>query len=186
MALQDEGQGKLEALGLDVLYCGLGKVNAAYQLTRKLYQARAMGRDYGYVLNLGSAGSHAYATGSLVEANRFVQRDMDVSGLGFAVGTTPFEETLPMLQFPRRFAHLPGGICGSGDSFLQGLPPIACDVVDMEAYSLAKVCLNENIDFTSVKYITDGADGNASADWQQNLQHAAEAFMGLIEQRAAA
>ncbi len=30
-----------------------------------------------------------------------------------------------------------------------------CDVMDMEAYALAKVCLLERVAFTSVKYVTD-------------------------------
>lgn len=184
MALESEGQGRLEALGLDVLYCGVGKVNAAYHLTRAIHQARGQGREYRYVLNLGTAGSHSLASGALVEADRFIQRDMDVSGLGFPLGTTPFEALPAMIQFPRRFAHLPNGICGSGDSFVQGAPLIHSDVIDMEAYALAKVCLQEAITFSSVKYITDGADGNASTDWQDNLKHAAEALAKLVAEYA--
>ena len=181
MALESEGQKKLEALGFDVLYCGVGKVNAAYHLTRKLHQARNTGIEYDYVLNLGTAGSPRFASGALVETDRFMQRDMDVSGLGFPIGTTPFDDTAPLIQFPRRFAHLPSGICGSGDSFLQGPCPVSSDVIDMEAYALAKICLAEAINFSSVKYITDGADGNASNDWQENLKHAAEAFSQLLK-----
>ena len=176
MALKEEGQGRLEALGFEVLYCGLGKVNAAHILTRRLVQASLQGHQFPYVLNMGSAGSHSFATGSLVAADRFVQRDMDVTGLGFAWGETPFETDPPVITFAPRFHHLPHGICGSGDSFLQGPPPIPSDIIDMEAYALAKICLRESMPFACVKYITDGADGSASDDWQTNLTHAAQAF----------
>src|ERR1700683_3092707 len=101
MALEREGQGKLEDLGFEVVYCGLGKVNAAHRLTRRLVEASLQGHSFPYVLNLGSAGSHSFPTGSLVAADRFVQRDMDVTGLGFALGETPFEPDPPMISFPR-------------------------------------------------------------------------------------
>lgn len=178
MALQDESQGVVEALGFEVVYCGLGKVNAAYHLTRRLASAAESG--VAYVLNLGSAGSHHFTKGTLVAADRFVQRDMDVTGLGYAWGETPFEPDPPMISFAPRFTDLPHGICGSGDSFLQGLPPIPCEIIDMEAYALAKICARESVPFACVKYITDGADGSASDDWQTNLVNAAQAFHDLL------
>lgn len=180
MALESEGMGRLEALGFEVVYCGVGKVNAAYQLTRALHATR---RDYPYVLNLGSAGSSVHATGAVVAADRFVQRDMDVTGLGFALGVTPFEPDAPVIRFPQIMTHLPHGICASGDSFLQGVCPLEADIIDMEAYALAKVCQRESVPFACVKYITDGADHNASRDWQVNLARAADAFAALLEDR---
>ena len=39
----------------------------------------------------------------------------------------------------------------------------------MEAYALAKVCYLYNVPFISFKYITDGADGSASVDWEENV-----------------
>lgn len=177
LALPDESQGKLETLGCEVLYCGVGKVNASYHLTRRL--CRTPG-DFSWVLNLGSAGSPTYPTGSLAEADRFVQRDMDATGLGFAHGETPFDDGPHMICMNPHFPSLPHGICGSGDSFLQAPSPIPCDIIDMEAYALAKICAYQSIPFASVKYITDGADGTASTDWQENLRHAADAFMGLL------
>ena len=43
------------------------------------------------------------------------------------------------------------------------------DVVDMEAYAIAKVCKLENIEFKCFKYISDNADDNANIDWNENL-----------------
>jgi len=180
MALESEGQGRLEALGFEVLYCGVGKINAAYHLTRKLHQDQKNAIRHPYVLNLGSAGSHHFNSGLLVEVHKFIQRDMDASGLGFALGETPFDPLPSIIDFPRRFEHLPHGVCGSGDSFVQDRSVIPSDIIDMEAYALAKVCLNEAMPFSCVKYITDGADSNASEDWQENLLHAALAFTELL------
>jgi adenosylhomocysteine nucleosidase len=54
------------------------------------------------------------------------------------------------------------------------------DVVDMEAYAIAKVCKLENIEFKCFKYISDNADQNASNDWNTNLILGAKAFAELI------
>ena len=54
------------------------------------------------------------------------------------------------------------------------------DVVDMEAYAIAKVCKFENIEFKCFKYISDNADKNADNDWGKNLAKGATAFASLI------
>jgi len=180
IALEDEGQGLLEKLGFEVLYCGIGKVNATYHLTRRLGD---ISKPISRVINIGSAGSHKFATGSLVAVDRFVQRDMDLTGLGFDLGHTPYESEPMMISIPRYFKDLEHGICGSGDSFLQDICPIHSEIIDMEAYALAKVCLRESIQFACAKYITDGADKSASNDWKANLTNAGQEFDQLLSNR---
>lgn len=177
MALPEEGQGKLETLGYEVIYCGIGKVNAAYALMQRL----ASGDCPPLVLNLGSAGSHHFLTGELVEVTELVQRDMDLTGLGFERGCTPFEEDPALLQLTPAFPSLPQGRCGTGDSFLQNACVMGSQLVDMEAYALAKICARKQLTFQCVKYITDGADHAASQDWQTNLCRAADAFVQLLK-----
>lgn len=177
MALEVESQGLFAARKVPVLYTGLGKVNAAYRLTRALSEQRTMFGRLPSVINFGTAGSPTLPAGSVVACRRFVQRDMDVSGLGFAVGTTPFEDVPTTLEFEALFPGLPEGVCGTGDRFETGQPLVDCDVIDMEAYALAKVCHLEGARFGAVKFVTDGADGNAGVDWQANLPRAARAFV---------
>jgi adenosylhomocysteine nucleosidase len=184
-ALEVESQGLFAARGIPVLYTGIGKINAAMALTRTLARYRHGGLPFPQVLNLGTAGSRHFARGALVECHHFVQRDMDVRALGFAAGHTPFDETPARLEFPRTFTHLPAGLCGSGDSFETGEPRLYCEVVDMEAYALAKVCRIEGAPFACAKYITDGADDTAATDWQESVAHAAAAFWQLYEQHIA-
>jgi adenosylhomocysteine nucleosidase len=183
MALEIEGQGVFERRGIPVLYCGVGKVNAAYALTRRLADYRHAGRALPHVVNFGTAGSRRHPTGSVLECHAFVQRDMDVSGLGVPLGATPFDAGVPArLEFPPVFPQLARAICGTGDSFVTTQCPVECDVLDMEGYALAKVCWLERTRFTAVKWVTDGADHAAGADWQGNLHHAAERFVQLYEQ----
>src|ERR1700685_668370 len=140
IALRVESAGVFEAAGVPVLYCGVGKVNAAIALTKELSRYAQQGEEMPLVVNFGSAGSRCFASGTLVSCHEFVQRDMDVSGLGFALGVTPFDDAPPNLSFERRFGHLPSAVCGSGDSFAMSACAVDCGVVDMEAYALAKVC----------------------------------------------
>lgn len=179
IALREETQGLLEAAGAPLLFTGAGKVNAAYALMRELAQFRARGESP-LVVNLGTAGSRTYPAGSLVACRRFAQRDMDVTGLGFALGVTPFEEHVPAeLEFPELFDHLPHGSCGTGDRFEAHASALAWDLIDMEAYALAKVCFLEQVPFACAKYVSDGADGSAGHDWQASLKAAACQFLEL-------
>ena len=111
-----------------------------------------------------------------------MDRDMDVSALGFAPGTTPFDPLPAVLELAPRFPRLPAAICGSGDSFAAAAGVVQYDVMDMEAYALAKVCRMEGADFACAKYVTDGADEAAARDWQKNVAGAADAFVALYRE----
>ena len=50
----------------------------------------------------------------------------------------------------------------------------------MEAYALAKVCKEENLPFLCLKYISDGADGNAVDDWLTEVKKAAIALKSVL------
>ena len=182
MALDIEAQGVFERAGVSVLYCGVGKVNAAMALMRELSQYRAVGAHLPRVINFGTAGSQHFVTGALVGCHRFVQRDMDASALGFPIGHTPFEHLPALLEFPPMFPELPQGLCGSGDSFQTGAAALHCEVVEMEAYALAKVCHAEGAAFGCAKFITDGADHAAADEWRSNLPRAAAEFYRLYQQ----
>jgi len=168
MALPSESQGLFEEHNVPVLFTGVGKVNATYQLTKTILQHKAEGKKIDLVLNLGTAGSRTFPTASVVYCQKFAQRDMDVSLLGFKHGETPYEDSHPIVLEHKDRKQEEGvlyGTCGTGDSFSAEAPKIECDVIDMEGYALAKVCLWENVPFLAVKYITDGADDNAAKDW---------------------
>ena len=179
MALEVESQGEFERAGVAVLYTGVGKVNATFVLTRRLTEYRCAGRPFPRVINFGTAGSRRFETGSLVGCHAFVQRDMDVSAMGHARGTTPVEERHARLEFPVAFAQLPAAVCSSGDSFETSDPAVPGDVIDMEGYALAKVCWREQAAFACAKFITDGADHAAASTWRRNLPLAAASFLKL-------
>jgi len=162
--------------GYDVLHTQIGKVNAAYSLTQRIVTARP-----DIVVNMGTAGSRRHAGGCVINPTRFIQRDMDVSVLGVPEFQTPFSNDPIELHYGTRFDHLPDGVCGTGDNFDASDAANNYDVVDMEAYALALICQRENIPFACLKYVSDGADGDANADWNETLHHAAEVLKDALK-----
>ena len=177
-ALKRETQGQLDD-DYDVIYTGVGKINATFHLHSKLgqiydsYQVLPK-----LVINYGTAGSRELPIGELVDCTKFIQRDMNVSGMGFHRGQTPFEDIEIVLDSNSEFNPIGKHyVCGTGDNFVDDVPLEAytfgdnwmCDVVDMEAYALAKVCYHYDISFISFKYITDNADEHSVGDWEDNL-----------------
>ena len=176
MALPQESGGRLEGAGAEVLYTGVGKVNAAATLARRLAEIRVSGRQQPLVINMGTAGSRKVVSHTLVVCNQFAQRDMDVTGLGFEAGVTPFDDTPAIIEFPPVLATLPQHLCSTADSFATHNHAVDGDVVDMEAFALARVCVSERARFGCVKYVTDGADADSAAHWQAALDAASRAF----------
>ncbi|MBC9929805.1 nucleosidase [Chitinophaga qingshengii] len=159
----------------NILIAGIGKVNATFNLTKRLQEERP-----GLIVNLGSAGSNTFKRGEIVCCTRFIQRDMDVTGLGYRKYETPFSNLEPVLEYGLSLDGLQQGICGTGDNFETGHVTADYNVIDMEAYSLAMVAMKENIPFLCLKYITDGADGAAAEEWLVQVHNTAVAFRKII------
>ena len=180
-ALRKETQGQLtDWLGGNdwpIIYTGVGKVNATYILTTHFGKYGSY-IPYDLVINYGTAGSRKIKKKTLVDCTKFVQRDMDVTGLGFMRGETPFESELPlMLETKSPFNPIGrNATCGTGDCFVEDKTNYYGEVVDMEAYALAKICYLRKVPFVSFKYITDGADEQAHEDWEANLADGIEVF----------
>jgi adenosylhomocysteine nucleosidase len=173
-ALEMETQGQLN--DYNVIYTGVGKVNAAISLTENITPRRPIKR----VINFGTAGSRSLPIGELVECTQFVQRDMDKTALGFKKGETAFEDNVPMVIGCEH-----GMVCGTGDNFVQDINKELdiIDVFDMEAYALAKVCRRYNIPFTSYKYITDNANEKSAKDWESNLADGVIKFKEVLKNK---
>ncbi|WP_431242927.1 nucleosidase [Flavobacterium sp. P21] len=162
----------------NTLFTGIGKVNAAYELTKSIQNKKPS-----IIINLGSAGSSSFQKGEVICRTKFVQRDMDVRGLGFALYETPLSGLPPVLEYGLLMDDMKEGICGTGDNFEMEHSSHVYNVVDMEAYALAKIAMKEKIPFLCLKYISDGADDNAAEDWTVQVHKAAIAYgrvLGLI------
>ena len=147
-------------------YTGVGKINASIRTLEII-------KDYSptHVINYGTAGSLNKKLKGLVEVTQFFQRDMDASPLGFKVGQTPFDE-IEEINFGST-----GYSCGTGDSFVTQTPKLRTDLVDMEAYAIAKICYLKDIKFRCFKYVSDNADEGANDDWIKNVSMGKKLFI---------
>ena len=170
VALEDELPTQLVA-GWNVLYTGVGKVNAAIAATEAVLETRPI-----HLINYGTAGALNPSITGLNRVNHIVQRDMDVRPLGFELGHTPFDTT----------GHIdlggPGVSLGTGDHFVTTPPELVTDIVDMEAYALAKVARLFSIHFQCWKYISDNANDDAADHWAENIAKGARAFVDEVIQ----
>ncbi len=179
-ALEVETQNQLQ--DWNVMYTGVGKVNATYHMTKGIVDGVTHGKRPRLVINYGTAGSRKIKKKTLVDCTRFIQRDMDVTGLGFMKGETPFEKDIPIV-IESNCSFNPIGrnaTCGTGDNFAEDKSQYYGEVVDMEAYALSKVCHHFDTQFISFKYITDGADEQAHEDWENNLANGIVEFKNQI------
>ena len=154
----------------NIEYCGVGKINATYKALEIIskYEPKL-------IINFGTAGSLRKNLFGLHEVSHFFQRDMDATALGFKIGVTPFEER-SVIDFGRI-----GLSCSSGDNFVSSPPELKTDLVDMEAYAIAKVCVLKNVQFMCFKYVSDNADGGASKNWKANASLGATAFKDMVK-----
>jgi adenosylhomocysteine nucleosidase len=164
---------KEETPGLDYFhYIGVGKINATYNLSKLIGKIKP-----NLVINFGSAGAIKKGLSGLVECTKFYQRDMDARGLlDLKLGETPFDNINEIINSDEGFS------CGSGDSFVNNKIEMNVDLVDMEAYALAKVCKLENVKFRCFKYVSDNADENAPSDWIENCKKGAKLFQNKLKE----
>ena len=181
-ALEAETQGRLKEY--DVLYTGVGKVNATIRLMERLggiFLSREGAMLPSVVINYGTAGSRRIEKKTLVDCTKFIQRDMDVTGLGFQRGETPFEDQPPIvIQTLSPFNPIGRNLtCGTGDNFWEGDFQFTeeYDIADMEAYALASVCEEYNIPFRCFKYISDDGDPK---QWEENCKKGVELFKQFV------
>jgi adenosylhomocysteine nucleosidase len=161
---------KEETIGFDDFnHGGVGKFNATYNTLNLINIHKPK-----LIINYGTVGAINTDLKGIVECTKFYQRDMDVRGLDFELGETPFDKIKEIITSKDGYS------CGTGDSFVNKKIDMEIDVVDMEAYAIAKVCKFENIEFKCFKYISDNADENADNDWYKNLAKGATAFASLI------
>ena len=162
---------KEETVGLNYFYhVGVGKINATYNLIKLIQEHKPF-----EVINYGTAGAIKKELSGIVECTKFYQRDMDVrSLLNLKLGETPFDNINEIINSEEGFS------CGSGDSFVNTKIEMNLDLVDMEAYALAKVCKLEGVNFKCFKYISDNADENATSDWTENCKKGAKLFQNKM------
>ena len=158
----------------NIHYTGVGKINASFKTSEIIIQYSPT-----HIINYGTAGSLNEELTGLVEVTRFFQRDMDATSLGFNIGQTPFDDIAEIDLGSHGFS------CGTGDSFVTQIPKLKTDLVDMEAYAIAKICYMKHVKFRCFKYISDNADVDANDDWIKNVSAGKQLFIERMKKISA-
>ena len=163
---------KIDHPNITVIYTGVGKVNAAIMATKTLPLYNS---EDTIVYNYGSAGSKVLVKNFLYKCTKFEQSDMDARPLVESIGITPYDDCIyPDIPSLITFDD-DGFLCSTADRFQEN--PSA-PIVDMEAYSIAKVCKIFGFDFVAYKFVSD--DGNAD-EWEQNHMNGADLFREVLD-----
>ena len=171
-----ESELKREALpsGVEIVYTGIGKINATITSIKAFHQYSPK-----RILNFGTAGKIKPELHGLLEIGKVIQRDMQAEPLA-PRGSTPFcvrpQEYLSTGQF----------VCGSGDSFVTAYDPwlhsLGIDVVDMELFAIAAVAHDHQIPWQSFKYITDDANESSGKDWQDKVHYGQDLILEKLKE----
>jgi|TARA_B100001057_G_C22653567_1_gene873064 adenosylhomocysteine nucleosidase len=173
------------ALPEKLLFTGVGKVNATHILTRYLVNNPQIRT----VINFGTCGGiHGVKKGEIVKVTTFVQGDMYCGNLTEGKGITYGDD--PAIAGTLNYGT-EGVICRTQDQFVDNIETLdklqyllegnKFNIVDMEAYALAKVCAYMNVDFICYKYVSDDADEEASDDWEENVHKGEDLFYDILE-----
>jgi adenosylhomocysteine nucleosidase len=152
-----------------VFYTGVGKVNAAI-VAATLIERHKPTR----VFNFGTAGGITVSHGGIYKCTTFNQRDVILGGV--IVG--PQAEVL----------HQPivigddGWTLSTGDNFVTDTYNINADLVDMEAFAIAKACALAGVEFICHKYISDMADENATAHFIDHVHRGEEHYIAILKE----
>ena len=156
-AVDDELDKARAPEGFEVIYTGVGKVNASSGATLALLVLRPT-----LVINYGTTRKIDDKLAGLVEVAAVVQRDMMAMPLA-PRGSTPFSPGLDRLSSGHGTVT-----CGTGDSLVTAEDPWLAengiDIVDMELFAIAHVCQRHSIPWRAFKYLTDDAIEHWAAD----------------------
>jgi len=169
IALQEEAPAF--AAYKNVVFTGVGKVNASAIAAETIerYQPNR-------VFNFGTAGGITVGTG-LYRVGKFVQRDMQCLKLGAQPGETPYEATGVVLNLSE------GLTCSTGDNFITDPNlEIPADLVDMEAYAIAKICSRRQIEFHCYKFVSDSANEHAYRDWHEMISSGQQHYLNKLKE----
>lgn len=159
-----------------VVFTGVGKINAA--MTAVIACAA---NDCAEIINFGTAGvTNRDLMGKLNRIGTVYQRDMDARPLA-SLGITPFEDG----EFNGPITvHKSPVTLSTGDNFVTAIPELQTDMVDMEAYAIAKIAKRFGKPVHILKYGSDCVtDDNSESDWQENVAKGAELFKEWYDNR---
>ena len=154
----------------NVFCIGVGKVNAAINTTCLIKKYRPK-----RIINFGTAGGLKLHTG-IYRVNEVIQHDVNLTAIGLKPGEH-LNDKDTVIRLGKE-----GYTCASGDLFVTEPTKlrVECDLVDMEAYSIAKACHSEKIECEIWKFVSDKADEKANTTWKEQVNAGEKYYMNIL------
>lgn len=199
IASMDFYRGTYHNKNVVIVRSGIGKVNAAI-----CTQILAGHFHVTTVINTGVAGSlqSSIDIGDIVISSDAMQYDMDVTELGYPLGTIPQMETSDFKADPTLIKiaqdactkvnpdiHTHVGRIVSGDAFISDnarkeflKETFSGLCTEMEGAAIAQAAWLNNIPFVILRAISDKADGSAQMDYPEFEAKAAQHSISLVDE----
>ena len=155
---------------IEVIYTGIGKLNAALTVSNYLYAQKENNTNY-IILNIGTCGSPNYPVGSLVIPKKIYQGDTFIEE-DFEEHTTAYSNDILLLSLYKDalqadFVLSSDQFVNTSSPFYQKFKDYNC-LFEMEAYAIASVASKSKIPFHCIKVVSDNCDGTQK-DWENVL-----------------
>ena len=190
--------GKIEEEECVLVECGEGKVNAA-RTTQIMIDIFKIDK----LVNVGSAGAinEDLNVKDVVIADKLVQYDFDISGLGYEkgeicnIGKYIYCDKTLVEQCKKAIENIENesykvaiGTIATADSFCDK-PEIAkmvrkefnAECVEMEGAAVAQVCYLDKIPFLVIRGISDTPNGNNKIDFRKYLEIASKQSAKILQ-----
>ncbi|RDL44791.1 5'-methylthioadenosine/S-adenosylhomocysteine nucleosidase [Marinomonas piezotolerans] len=181
--------GYLDGQAVVLLKSGIGKVNAAISTTLLMTKFAPS-----HVINIGSAGGFdpELEVGDVIISDEVIHHDVDVTAFGYKFGQLPsmpetYTADAALVSVAKKAVATVGkvsaktGLIGSGDVFMCEPTRVArvrelfptMKAVEMEAAAVAQVCYKFSVPFVVVRSLSDVADKESPASFEEYLAVAA-------------
>ncbi|MBK0421590.1 purine-nucleoside phosphorylase [Leucobacter sp. CSA2] len=168
------------------LVTGVGKINAATELSAALAAAAAEGREIGRVLVLGTAG--VVGDGTEGSARPSLDEIYQISGVVQHDFSLPSPELAPageqVLPESHRAVIATGDVFVKDDAQRATISALGATLVDMEAYAFARVCDRFGVPLQMFKVPSDFADSSTTdEEWDVIVFRKSEQLRAFWEER---
>ncbi len=157
MATQAEFGTELRDKGISPIFTGVGKIQAATNLS--LFLASVKNKP-DLVINIGTAGSQDLDINTVYMVSSSRNFDMNVSALGFPPGKTPFSPYPEQINLPTLEAPIPTASCYTTDSYNTPVPSKGAplELEDMEFHAFLMACMGQNIPIIGLKAVSNNKE----------------------------
>lgn len=158
-----------------LIITGVGTTRAAVELTMLLTRAQAADALPQRIVNFGTVGALHDVTG-IFEVSDVFRHDFS-SDILEEMNGTPFPNKIDLetvTDLPK--AHLATGDSFINDSATRDRLAQKAELVDMEGHAIAFVAQRFGVPVTLIKQVSDGANEDSAAAWEEAAKSGAEAL----------